>query len=159
MSEERWLYEEFLLKRWGINQYTLAKILEDGLPCYDQNNQMFIWEDGTDKIIAKYKLSDVEKYEEEHPHLFESDNQGLNAKEKRELGQLRREKEKWDASLNVALKIGIFCRDQNKELTRKKVWDKVYEIDKSLPDTTIEKIWTSIPEKYRSKGGRPKKEK
>ena len=82
----------------------------------------------------------------------------LNAKEKRELGQLRREKEKWDSSINVAVKIGIFCQEQNKHLNRHEIWDQVIQHDKNLPDTAIEMIWKAISPKFRSKGGRPKKD-
>ena len=158
-KKERWIFQEFLLKRWGIDQYTLSRILEDGLPCYDTDNQVFMWEDGIDKDTVKYRMDDVEKYEEEHPHIFGAEWQVLDAKEKRELGQLRREKEKWDASINVAVQIGIFCMEHGPNLTRKVIWDIAYEIDNDLPNTTLERIWKSIPANLKSKGGRPSKKK
>jgi hypothetical protein len=158
-EKKRWIYEEILLKRWGISQYTMGKILEDGLPCYDKEGNKFYWEDGCERETEKFKMDDVEKYEAEHPHLFEDPAIGLNAKEKRELGQLRSEKEKWETSLDVAVQIGIFCREQNRRMASDEFDTKMRQIDKDIQDATIRRIRKAIPKKYKSKGGRPKKDK
>jgi len=158
--KERWIFEDILLKRWDIDVYGLHDIVQQGIPIYDKNrNRLYEVSGDSSEQPYMYKMDDIEKFENDNPHLFESGNHGLDAKEKRELGQLRREKEKWDTSLNAAVQIGIFCHEQNREVTRDKVWSKAYEIDDSLPETAIEKIWKSIPGNYKSKGGRPPKDK
>ena len=83
----------------------------------------------------------------------------MDGKARQEFGRLRRQKEKWDSSIDVAVKIGMFCQAQDRILNYSEIQDQVYGIDKSLPDTTIRKIWKSIPKKYKSKGGRPGKKK
>lgn len=80
----------------------------------------------------------------------------MDAKEKREFGQLKREKEKWDASIQAALLVGMFVQEKNQVLKRKDVKDQLYKIDSTLPDTAFEKIWKAIPSQYRHKGGRTK---
>jgi len=82
----------------------------------------------------------------------------LTGKEKRALGQLRREKEKWDSSINAAVQIGIYCKEQDRIFLRDEIKDKVYDIDKKLPHTTFEKIWKALPAQYRHQGGKPKKQ-
>ncbi len=158
-EKEQWIYWEILLKRWGINQKTMAQILEDGLPCYDKQGNIFFWEDGCERDTEKFKMSDVEKYEDEHQHLFENGNVSLDAKEKRELGQLRSEKKKWEASLKVAVRIGIFCQEMNRPLKGSELEDKMREIDKNIKDTTIRMIRKAMPDEYKDNGGRPKKNK
>jgi hypothetical protein len=160
MSEkEQWMLQEFILKRWKINLNTFNRIIIEGFPCYDENEVEFFYDEYDDERNAyKFKFSDVVKFENENPHLFEHLEGELDAKDKRQLGQLKREKEKWNASLDVAVKIGVFIREQTIPVTRRAVWDKVFEIDNTLPDAVIERIWKSIPEQYKSKGGRPKKE-
>ena len=81
----------------------------------------------------------------------------MDVKGNRELGQLRREKEKWNSSIDVAVKIGIFCQQENRVFNRHEIEDEVFRIDKTLPHTTFERIWKAIPQQYKSKGGRPKK--
>ena len=160
-KEERWISDIFLRKQWKLENYDFWRIIEQGgIPVYDKNkNRLYEVSGDSDEQPYMYKMDDIEKYENDNPHLFESGSHGLNAKEKRELGRLRREKEKWDALLNAAVHIGIFCHEQENVLTRDIVWARAYEIDDSLPNTAIERIWKSIPGNYKSKGGRPPKDK
>jgi hypothetical protein len=156
--KEKWMFQEFILLRWKISQYTFYRIISEGFPCYDEDEKEFFSEEDDERSAYKFKFSDVVKFENDNPHLFEHLEGDLDAKDKRQLGQLKREKEKWNASLDVAIQIGVFCREQTIPVTRSMVWDKVFEIDNTLPDAVIERIWKSIPEQYKSKGGRPKKE-
>lgn len=158
-EKERWISWEFLLKRWAIESHALYFCIDEGLPPYDRDRKMMIVEDDWEESPEHFKMADVEKFEEEHPHLFENGNVGLDAKEKRELGQLRREKEKWDASLVVAVRIGMFCQEKDRPLTSPELEDKMREIDKHIEDTTIRKIRKAMPGEYKDKGGRPKKNK
>lgn len=82
----------------------------------------------------------------------------LDAKERRRLGQLRKEKEKWDESIRATAHAVLFCTDQEKPVTRGQLWDELSQAGyKKLADTTLEKIWKAIPGKYRHVGGRPRK--
>lgn len=113
-----------------------------------------------------YLKSEVEELEIRKPWLskdtIESDDdkqQPLDGKERREFGQLKREKEKWDASIKAAVTIGIFCQKQKKKMLFKEIQAEVNKFDKNIPETTIRKILAALPEQYKSQGGRPKKSK
>jgi hypothetical protein len=116
-EKERWISWTFLMKRWDVDAYGMWAGIEAGLPCYDKDRIIIHWEDGCEETPEHFKIDDVERFEVEHPYLFEYGNVSLDAKEKRELGQLQSEKEKWEASLKVAVEIGIFCREQNRRMT------------------------------------------
>jgi len=83
----------------------------------------------------------------------------LSSIDAKELGRLRREKEKWDKSIEAAVTAALFCFDQGERITRKQLWSVLSEKGfRDIPDTTFDKIWKAIPSKYRNLGGRPKKE-
>jgi hypothetical protein len=170
-NQEKWIYGELLMKRWNINRAALAQCFKDGLLAYGDEGRV-VYEGGPDDTTMdwvdqyRYKISDVEEYEAANPHLFgapisdmKMEQASMDVKEKRELGQLKREKEKWDSSIQASLLIGMFVQKKNQVLKRKDIKDQLYRIDSSLPDTAFEKIWKAIPSQYRHKGGRTKKEK
>jgi hypothetical protein len=164
-KNEQWMYGENVKRQWGVNDRTFAVIVYDNkIPAYDIHYERLDPEEALHTFIEdqKFRSEDIENFELENEHMLDIDKYYLktvlNAKEKRELGQLRREKEKWDSSINVAVKIGGYCQEQNRVLNRHEIWDQVIHIDKNLPDTTIEKIWKAIPQQYKSKGGHPKKQ-
>lgn len=117
------------------------------------------------------KLTDIEKLEKELQDL-RTDNQltdpkpaesqvyereALVAKDRRELGQLRNEKAKWDESIRATVHAVLFCTTQEKPVTRKKLWGELEEKGcGSIADSTFQKIWKAIPDQYRHKGGRPR---
>jgi hypothetical protein len=166
-NNDKWMYGEFVRKRWGVSKETLeAFVIDNGLPIYGFNGEIENFEDGLPGFIDtyKFKLDDIEKFESEYDHMLDIDKYyleiALNAKEKRELGQLKRQKEYWDSAIEIAVKIGMFCQEQNdKVFIRDDIEKQVFMIDKDLPYTAFEKIWKAIPEQFRSKGGRPKKDK
>ena len=170
-SDQEILSHKEVLQRWDRDINILKKfVMSRDLPAYDSSG---VWFDplspeaqhlGINPKNYIYLKSEVEELEIRKPWLskdtIESDDdnqQSLNAKERREFGQLKREKEKWDASIKVAVEIGIFCQEQNKKIKRAEIRDKAYEANPNIHDTTIEKIWKAIPKQYRSTGGRPKK--
>ncbi len=170
-GDQEILSHKEVLQRWDKDINILKRfIMSRDLPAHDPSGVRF------DPLSPEaqhldinpkdyiYLKSEVEELEIRKPWLskdtIESDDdnqQSLNAKERREFGQLKREKEKWDASIKAAVEIGIFCQEQNKKMTRKEIWDKVYKADPNIHNTTIEKIWKAIPKQYRTTGGRPKK--
>lgn len=121
--------------------------------------------DDYDPHFMLFKPADVEAFEHENEWLLVSAAQqveqslasNLTDKEKRRLGQLLREKVKWDKSLEAAVHIGLFCAQLNHHITRAELEDEIYKIDPDLPNTTVDRIWRAIPEQHRKAAGRPKK--
>jgi hypothetical protein len=168
-NKPKWYSQERLMRRWGIDWRELPQLLEEGLPAYYRDGGLLEKVD-TDRLdecdfsMLMFKPSDVEAFEQENPWLLEEASEqieksltsSLTAKEKRELGQLRREKKKWDKSLEAAVHVGIYCAGQHNPVLRDQVTDEVYKIDSQLPKTTIDQIWKAIPHEHRKGAGRPK---
>jgi hypothetical protein len=158
-KNDPWIYGEILLKRWDISERLLDSYVRDGLPAYDRDNERIDMH-SIDRVEGyRFKIKDIEEFELQNEILFRHNknlgDQLMDAKERRELGQLRGEKEKWDSSIEIAMQIGMYCQEQNRELNRKEVEVQAFKIDKNLPYSTFEKIWKAIPKKFKSKGGRP----
>lgn len=170
MAEKKvnWSGERVML-RWKVSSTELAAYIYDGLPAYRM-------EEGKFKKVAPEELRDFDMehmtdllffpaevmgFEKELGFAIkeDQDNQSgsLDAKEARELGLLRREKAKWESSIKVALQIGMHCINLDHQITRDELTDAAYGIDAELPDTTIDKIWQAIPDKYKKGAGRPRK--
>jgi len=160
-----WMYGEIVKNRWRFNERTVATIIyENKIPAYDINYERLDAEEAFHTLIEeqKFRTEDIDNFEIENEDLFKNNaalsEKIMDGKSWRELGQLRRQKEKWDSAIDAAVKIGLFCQEQDRILNFSEIQDRVYGIDKSLPVATIRKIWKSIPKKYKSKGGRPGKE-
>ena len=113
-------------------------------------------------IPAKKKHPGYEKSEviNNQPKKDKTDTgsqDSLTGKEVQELGRLKTEKKKWDASINAAFHIGMWVTKIKDRLKRAQVQDKLIEIEKEIADTTFQKIWKAIPDEKRNLGGRPKK--
>lgn len=175
----RWVDAYELMARWHVNELELAElIIKFGLPIYDQETLELPDDDSNEWTIylirdgdCAFKLDEIEYFESKHKDLLttkktimdikknkEEPRSKIFPKEARELGQLRKEKNKWDKSIEAAIEATIFCKDQKTPVTRKQLWDvlKKKELG-NIPDTTFEKIWKFIPEALRNSGGRPKK--
>ena len=87
-------------------------------------------------------------------------NDPLTGGERKELGQLKREKEKWDDSIRATVVATQYCVSQGRPVTRDETWNELrnHRLGE-IPGTTFEKIWKAIPQKCRHAGGRPKKAK
>jgi len=86
-----------------------------------------------------------------------AESQDLTGKERQELGSLRQEKEKWDASIKAAVHATLFFRDRGGKIIKDALKDELHRF--GLPDTTVEKIRVALREKGLTHGpGRPKKE-
>jgi hypothetical protein len=85
--------------------------------------------------------------------------EALTAKERRELGQLRIEKQKWNESISAAVAAGFHFASLPKGTKVKKdeVIDFIYNAGhKDLPLSTIDKIRDALPEELKHPGGRTK---
>jgi len=78
-----------------------------------------------------------------------------------ELGSLRLEKDKWDASIDAATKIGLLFYEKGLEKQpTKEAFIKAFveHLGDELPGSTIERIYKALPSGYKQLGGRPKKD-
>ena len=155
-----------LMERWKMAPTELGSLIYQGLPAYRMSEGSFIqinpveienfgMPSMTDLV---FKPRDVVRFEQEWE--LESADQprtALSAKEAQELGRLRKEKRKWDASIVAALKVGLFCAKTDKPILRRTVTDIAFGVDNRIPDTTIDNIWKAIPEEMKKAAGRPKK--
>ena len=160
---------ERVLERWNASPTELALFIYRGLTAYymekgviDKLNpeelNRFDRAQMTDLLFVP---SEIESFEKENDELIQGlkneANGGLKGKEAQELGRLRSEKDKWDASIVAALRIGLYCAHLDDAITRAELADEVYKMDPKIPDTTVEKIWKAIPVDKRKDAGRPKK--
>ena len=162
----QWISGKQLMKKWNIDAIQIATLIEQGLPAYLNHEPYGIDEAGDYIEIAAwindilFKPSDIEFFESENQGLINDSSENdmkLSAKDARLLGQLKREKETWDKSLAVAVQVGIFCAQEDREVKRDEIFDFVHQLDDKIPKTTIEKILKVIPAKYRKSAGAPQK--
>ena len=163
-----WIPAKELINRWHTGPRSIVEAVEKGLPVYEEQCIDCRWEMvqvdlsavtkhysqmGKNAFqTAYFKSDDVIKFEMEN--AMQTD-QRLPAKEARELGQLRREKEKWDDSLKAALIAGIRLGQLGRKIKKADFTDSILSMD--LPMSTIDKIWNSIPSEFKNQAGRPKK--
>jgi len=156
------------MERWGIYTTELAALIYKGLPAFRMEKgefhevpagelNQFDSNHMTDLVFRPVDIEEFEadrEFAEAHKERISS----LAPEEARELGQLRGEKKNWDASLKIAFQMGLYCAklEGGQVLTRGQLTDEVCRIDK-LPDTSIDRIWDAMPDKYKKGPGRPKK--
>jgi hypothetical protein len=86
--------------------------------------------------------------------IIEEGPKELSAKESRELGTLRNEKEEWGKSIEAAVYATHLFKGE--KITRDKLWEALTKFD--LPETTLEIVWKALrKEGLTKKAGRPKK--
>jgi hypothetical protein len=161
-----------LLERWGIPPTELASFIYQGLPAYkikmDKGEIVkmepaeihgFDYNHMTDLLFMPTEIEEFEKVND-LPIKYEpeANNIEMMAKENRELGQLRREKNKWDNSIAAAVQVGVYCANLGRALMRREVVDFVNNIDNAIPLSAIEQMWKALPIKYRKGSGRPREE-
>lgn len=84
----------------------------------------------------------------------------FTGKDSQELGRLKAEKKAMDSTINAAVQLGIFIKDNTDaglQLKRKDVIDFIHGIDRNIPNTRIDQIWNFIPDEFKHGPGRPKK--
>jgi len=161
-----WISAPELLDRWEITPEQLKEIMSYyDLKMHDKDGGFIVpylsKEQETDFIDhVKFKISDVLECEQQNDESNYDLSEPSTPKEAREYGMLKRAREKWDASIEASILIGMHCENlkrSGKQIKRKDLKDKLFELEfKDLPDTTIEKIWKSIPQSIRKGAGRPK---
>jgi len=154
-----------LMKRWNCSQDELLAIIPHGLPAFRTHK-------GEPVVVGVEEIEDCDSaqfaklvFRPKDVRTLESDPEFIDvmhgdvpmgAEDARELGRLRAEKKKWDASIRAAVETGIHCASLANVITTAELTDFIVKIEK-LPDTTIDKIWQALPDKYKKKAGRPKK--
>jgi hypothetical protein len=154
-----------LMKRWRCSRAELLSLTFHGLPPFwfrkgeplDVKPEEIEDCDSSNFAELLFRPRDVLALESD-PEFMEvmKGDIPMAAQEARELGQLREEKKKWDASIRAAVETGIHCANLSDLMTRDQLTDFIVKTE-SLPDTTIDKIWKALPDKYKKKAGRPKK--
>jgi hypothetical protein len=159
---QRFMTAEELMERWQISALDLIAVLSEYKLRFRDANDLstYAYDDAMLKTkfidMMAFDLVDVERYERDHPE-FEPEKS--IAKDRRKLGQLEREKNEWNRSLEAAVQIGIYVKEIGKRLKRDVIKDKIRQLSSGeLHETTIEKILKAIPLEYRRKKGRPPEE-
>ena len=151
-----------VMKKWTMNEAEIMALIYDGLPVYFPTGervnpyQVNHMQPGLMQIML-LKPSDIKEFEKKVSWISDEGQGTLDPKEARKLGQLEREKEKWNDSIISSVQIGMWAAGKKELFRRDDVKDKLCEINPDIPDTVFEKIWKAIPEEKRHKGGRPKK--
>nr|MBL0717639.1 hypothetical protein [Desulfobacterales bacterium] len=144
-------------KKWDLDGAEIVSLIYKGLPAYHPNGKQVNPSKTSYLQYILFKASDVKEFEEKIPWISDKNQETLDAKKARKLGQLEREKERWDDSIISSVKIGMWAAGEKNLLRREDVSIKFYEINKEGFESVFEKIWKAIPQEKRNKGGRPKK--
>lgn len=75
-KNDQWIYGEFVRKRWGVNERTLATIVYDnGIQAYDVNNERLDVDEASGSFSdgLKFKLDDIEEFELQNEHMIKKD--------------------------------------------------------------------------------------
>jgi len=157
-----------IMERWGISSTELGSWIYNGLPAYQMIKGEFLQipPEEINQFDEKhmtdfvFRPSDIESCEEEHDllPLYEQDESKLSANDAKELGKLREEKFKWDSSIVAAVQVGTFCASFGRPVVRREVDEVIMKIDAKIPNTTMDKIWKALPNKYKKGAGRPRNE-
>jgi len=154
-----------LMRRWDCSETELLSLILHALPAFRFHKGEYLnvraeeIEDCDSAQFAKlvFRSKDVQALESDPEFIaVMHGNIPMASKDARELGRLRDEKKKWDASIRAAVETGIHCASLGNVITTAQLTDFIVKIEK-LPDTTIDKIWQALPDKYKKKAGRPKK--
>ena len=90
VNNDRWIYGEFVRKRWGVNERTLATIVYDnGIQAYDVNNERLDVDEASGSFSdgLKFKLDDIEEFELQNEHLFNPEQPAFRKDSKAKKGQ------------------------------------------------------------------------
>jgi hypothetical protein len=79
----------------------------------------------------------------------------ITAKEKRELGMLRREKENFDLAIKATVRAVQYCINEGRRLKRSELYDFMCCGDESISKETFERIMPLLPPEYRKAAGAP----
>jgi len=131
-----------LMRRWACSESELLSLIFHGLPAFRFYKGEYLEVkaeeiDGDDPAKFAglvFRSMDVSALESdpEFIHVMHGDVP-LDGEDARELGQLREEKKKWDASILAAVQAGIHCSEIHDEITRGELTDFIIKIEK-LPD-------------------------
>ena len=157
-----------VMERWNSSPTELASFIYQGLPAFRMEKGKYIevkpeeiqHYDDQHMTDLLFRPVDVEEFEKRPGFMELIVDRGavLAAQEARELGELRKEKAKWDSSIAAAVQAGVHFANLDREIIRDELKDFIYKTDKTIPNTTIDKIWKALPDKYKKGAGRPRKE-
>jgi hypothetical protein len=156
-----------VMERWGIYSTELAGYILSGLPAYQIIEGRIelmppedigrINEDAMTDLL--FDPADVKKFEEKNEinNVTEDNEADLPPEDRRRIGLLERQVQKREAAIGVAVKVGLHFANEDREITRDELKDKVYGIDRSVSNELIEIIWHALPDNKKKAPGRPRK--
>jgi len=104
-------------------------------------------------LIDDKERAELERLRTEIKELTET-RKDLDGNEHRELGRLRQEKEKWNASREAGIHAALFCQKKGGNVKRKELWNELFQF--GIPEDAMRKIWNVLRQKKLTKGpGRP----
>lgn len=156
-----------VMERWDISSTELAVYIVRGLPAYQiiegREDRMppehirNLSEDGmTDLIFYPPEVKAFEEANELHVYTEKKDDRSA-PEDARRIGLLERQIQGREAAIGVAVKVGLHFANEDREITRDELKDKVYEIDRSVSNELIEIIWQALPDNKKKAPGRPRK--
>jgi hypothetical protein len=156
-----------VMERWSSSSTELASFIYQGLPACRMENGKYVAvkpeeiEGYDEKHMTDllFRPVDIEKFENEAGvmDLMMERGAAMSAEDARELGRLREEQKKWDSSVAAAVIAGVHFANLGHQIIRGDLQDFINKTDKTIPNTTIDKIWKALPEKYKKGAGRPRK--
>ena len=157
-----------IMDRGNSSPTELASLICQGLPACRMEGGKYIevkpeeiqHYDDQHMTDLLFRPVDVEEFEKRPGFMELIVDRGavLAAHEAREIGELRKEKAKWDSSIAAAVLAGVYFANLDREIIRADLQDFINKIDKHIPNTTINEIWKALPAKYKQGPGRPRKE-
>jgi hypothetical protein len=146
-KQQRWLYGELLLKKWGISPGLLEGFVGDGLALYGSDGVGITdIADGVPGSIEfyKFKLEDVERFEKENNHLFEvvPTPLRLNSMDKEnEEGELGKRMSAQEVASLVGMDVKI-VRKRYKELGGMRLGRNITFFERRVKDAI--QTWTEV---------------
>ena len=168
VSKPEYISGRKLLERWNIEDLQLCELVflqRALLPVeVEEDEEDERWsldfegclEEGEIVRTLTFRTQDIEAFEDENEWV-QSQEFSLSASEKRKLGRLEREQEKWDATIVAAFQMGLLAsgRAKGNPFKRDELFSEIDKLGLGLAAENLNRIWRAIPDIYKKGPGRP----
>lgn len=175
----KWISAKELMDRWETQEaFSIVSAVKDGLICFEKvhvspfdkkwgtpaeqqpkNRDRHMVDAG--ELEERYERADLHlhniifQHEDVIDYETKKGDVQLTGQERTELGRLRMEKKKWEASIEVAIYLACYCekagRVKRSELMTE--YRKRFSDRKIYTDVTFDKIWKMVPHRLKFTGG------
>lgn len=146
----------FIHNSQATYDFSLAEVELKDIFCWARGKNIFI----PDHIYSKFFPTSIDSALDPIEVSVEKESyESLSGSDKSNLERLKRESSKWEEAIVAAVKASWnYSQLEEGEIITRAVFERyIYsEGHKTLPTTTIDKIWKALPERIKSRGGRPK---